>query len=115
MDHSEHDQDPADDESQQNIAQQEASVASSLPTLVYYEKMYAKNFEGNDQKALFVFRRYESHEKLRRLQNELVCVKNAQAGMSMCDRIIGKKRKGKYQSYERWASLMLLWLAGPQR
>ena len=82
-----------------------------LPTLDYFQKMYSKSMEGADQKAATVFRSYESQERLRRLQNELTWIKDGKVSSSACDRLVGKKRKSKYGSYERWAQLMLLWLA----
>lgn len=88
---------------------------SSLPTLIYYHKTYALSLGENDQKAVGVFKSYESHEKLRRLQNELVAVKNGHASTKACEVAIGKKRLGKYQKYEYWAELMLLWVASAKR
>lgn len=86
-----------------------------LPTLEYFQKTYGSTMDGADQKAIGVFKSYESQEKLRRLQNELVWVKEGKASTAACDRVIGKKRKAKYRSYEHWAELMLLWLAAHKR
>ncbi len=86
-----------------------------LPTLDYFQKTYSRSMEGMDQKAVVAFATYESHEKVRRLQNELSWVKDGKVSGSACDRIIGKKRKGKFESYEHWAKLMLLWLATRQK
>ena len=82
-----------------------------LPTLEYFQRTYSKTMEGMDDKAIVVFKNYETHEKLRRLQNELTWIKDGKVSASACDRVVGKKRKGKHGSYERWAQLMLLWLA----
>jgi len=82
-----------------------------LPTLEYFQKTYGKTMEGSDSKAVKVFRDYESQEKLRRLQSELTWVKDGKASRVACERVIGKKRKAKYNSYERWAELMLIWLS----
>jgi len=86
-----------------------AKTVSCMPTLEYYQRTYASNMDNNDQKAVSAFREYESHEKLRRLQTELQWLKNEQVIEKTCIRIIGKKRKGKYGSYARWATLMLMW------
>lgn len=86
-------------------------TVSHLPTLEYYQRTYANNMDNNDQKAVAAFREYESHEKLRRLQTELQWLKNEQVVEKTCDRLIKKKRKGKYGSYARWATLMLMWCA----
>lgn len=84
---------------------------STLPVLAYYQKMYAASLGDNDQKAVKLFRDYEPHEKLRRLQFELNAVKNKQATTKACDISIGKKRLSKYQSYSRWAANMLIWFS----
>lgn len=84
---------------------------ASLPTLEYFQRTYSKSMEGADQKAVGVFKDYETAEKTRRLQNELMWIKDGKVSESTCNRIIGKKRKSKYQSYNRWAELMLIWLA----
>ena len=86
-----------------------------LPALEHFQKIYGKTMEGNDQKAVSVFKSYESHEKLRRLQNELSWIKDGKVATPSCDRVIGKKRKGKYLTYERWAQLMLLWITQARR
>ncbi len=83
----------------------------ALPIIQYYNKMYAVSLGGNDQKAVHVFKNYEPQEKLRRLQSELVAVKNGKASEKACDITIGKKRAVKFQSYDNWAKLMLLWLS----
>lgn len=86
-----------------------------LPTLEYFQRIYSKSMEGADQKAAIVFKNYESQEKLRRLQNELTWIKDGKVSSSACDRIVGKKRKSKHGTYERWAQLMLLWIASAKK
>ena len=88
---------------------------SSLPTIIYYEKTYAKSLGGNDQKAVGVFKSFESQERLRRLQSELIAIKNGHASDKACEVAVGKKRLAKYQKYEDWAALMLLWLTTAKR
>ncbi|OVE80043.1 hypothetical protein BVY02_01600 [bacterium J17] len=82
-----------------------------LPTIKYYEKLYGISLGQNDQKAVTVFADYEPKEKLRRLQTELLWVKEGRATEAACDTVIGKKRKHRYRTYEQWARLMLLWIA----
>lgn len=86
-----------------------------LPTLEYYQKAYARSLDNNDQKAVRLFREYESQEKLRRLQQELMWLRDGKVKESTCDRVIGKKRKGKYGGYPGWGRLMLLWFAQSKR
>lgn len=67
--------------------------------------------EENDQKAVVAFKEFESREKLGRLRNELMWVKNDYVSDKVCGEIIGHRRRGKYQSYSKWASIMLQLLA----
>lgn len=92
-----------------------AGRLSSLPTIIYYEKTYARSLGHNDQKAVGVFKSYESQERVRRLQSELVAIKNGHASEKACEVAVGKKRLAKYQKYEEWAALMLLWLTSAKR
>ena len=83
----------------------------SIPAFVYYQRTYATSLENNDQKALGVFKQYEADEKVRSLQTDLMRIKDGMIKENTLDSSVGKKRKGKYGTYERWASLMLLWLS----
>jgi len=98
-----------------NSEEEQSRGVGVLPTLEYFQKMYAKSMDGADQKAVKVFKDYESHEKTRRLQSELMWIKDGKVSDAACNRIIGKKRKSKYTSYQRWAELMLLWLASHKK
>lgn len=82
-----------------------------IPSLEYYFRMYASGMEGNDEKACRVFKEFEPKEKVRRLQNELSWIKNSQVSLEVLERIVGKKRFLKYETYESWAAIMLLWLS----
>jgi hypothetical protein len=86
-----------------------------LPTVEYYQKTYAGTLDDNDQKAVRLFKDYESHEKVRRLQQELIWVRDGKVKEITCDRLIGKKRRGKYSSYQGWGKLMLQWLAAVKK
>ena len=88
---------------------------SGVPTLLYYQRTYARSMGDNDQKAVGAFKQFESQEKLRRLQNELMLIKNNQVREEVLDSIAGKKRKSRHASYEHWAELMLLWIVSARR
>ena len=90
--------------------EEQTASLQALPTIDYFEKKYGRSMQ-NDQKAVKVFRDYESVEKLRRLQNELVYVKEQRVGERTCHFIIGPKRSAKHGGYSHWAQLMLLWIA----
>lgn len=89
---------------------QDKAPLVAIPMFEYYQKMYAQNMGNEDRKAVALFKQYESHEKLRRFQNELMNIKSTQVRESTLDRLVGKTRKGRWVSYEKWASLMLLWI-----
>ena len=83
---------------------------ASIPTVLEWQKSYGRSCEGNDQKAVRIFRDYESKEKVRRLQNELQLIKDDKVRENVLEEVVGKKRMQKYQSYSGWAKLMLLWI-----
>ena len=109
--------DDEEDESEHYESEEpsEEKGGTYTPTIEYYHKTYAISCGGDDQRAVRIFRDYESHEKLRRLQMELQLVKDGKVSGRVCDRLIGKKRKGRYNSYERWGQLMLLWLTSKKK
>ncbi|MCB0358221.1 MAG: hypothetical protein KDD44_01245 [Bdellovibrionales bacterium] len=78
-------------------------------------RSYGKSFEGNDPKAVNAFKMYETDEKVRRLQTELVWLKNGRVDPKVCDAVIGRTRAVKYQSYQHWAELCLHWLSSAKR
>ena len=80
---------------------------SAIPTVDYLIKSYARNSTSDDQKAARAFLDFESHEKLQRLRNELIHIKNSQVNHALLDQIVGGSRKSRYQSYENWAGIVL--------
>ena len=96
------------DNNQENSTNpQNQTLIAFIPTIDYLIKNYAKSSSSDDQKAARVFLDFESREKLQRLRNELVHVKNGQVNPSVLDQVIGLSRKSRYQSYENWASIVL--------
>lgn len=87
-----------------------ARTVSSIPTLLYYQRTYARSMGDNDQKAVGAFKQYEAQEKVRRMQNELMLIKASQVREEVLDSVVGKKRKSRHNGYEHWSELMLLWL-----
>ena len=97
-------------DSQNKKSGQNESVPTALtPTIDFYEKKYSKGMDQNDQKAVSVFKNYESKEMFRRLQNELLLVKQGKVAESTLDLVVGKKTQTRYGSYQKWAEIMLLW------
>ena len=86
-------------------------TVSGIPTIKYYQVSYANSMANNDQKAVRTFKDFESREKLGRLRQELVWVRDGMVRSAPLNEIIGAKRRSRYGGYERWASLMLQWIA----
>lgn len=86
-----------------------------ITTIDYFHKMYGRNCEGDDKKAVQLFANYESQEKLRRLQQELINVKNGKVTEKICDQVIGKKRARRHESYSHWAQVMLHWIVSRKK
>src|SRR5262245_57983848 len=81
-------------------------VLRHIPTLHYWNKTYGVSLGGNDHKAAHVFRNYEAEERTRRLQSELISIKEGRVADEVLNVVVGKKRKMKYGGYDKWAALM---------
>ena len=90
---------------------QDEGTITAVPTLRYYQKRYGLSCSNNDRKAVRMFKEYESMEKVRRLQAELMWVSTGQIYSPVLDSILGKTRKVKYDGYDKWGKIMLVWLA----
>lgn len=86
-----------------------------IPTIEYFQKTYGGSCEGDDRKAVQLFADYEAQEKLRRLQQQLIMVRDGRVSEKICHRVIGKKRVVRHESYQGWARLMLQWIASRKR
>jgi hypothetical protein len=67
-----------------------------------------------DKNACETYLECESDEKLRSLRLQLQAVADGKVSDETLIKIIGKGRKGKHGSFERWAKLMNLWLHIPK-
>jgi hypothetical protein len=86
-----------------------------IQQIEYYERAYAKSCEGNDQKAVQTFKMFESAEKLRRLQHDLILIKDDKVKKNLLDAVVGRKREARHGGYKKWAELMLLWIAAARK
>ncbi len=86
-----------------------------IPTVKELLQYYGSGSAIDDQKAVGNFKRFESDEKSRRLQNELVWIKDNYVKEELCESIIGVKRKARAGTYQEWARRMLLWLVEARR
>ncbi len=82
----------------------------SYPTLKIFVRKYLKPLEGNDKKALSIFKLQETKEAARRLEVELVSIKNHEASNAYLKELIGDKKFKKHRGFENWAATLLLML-----
>jgi hypothetical protein len=82
-----------------------------VPMIKFYQTRYGKSLQGNDQKAARVFKEFESEEKVRRLRNELMWVKESRVNERVLSEVLGRKKVSQRGSFEKWAELMLIWLS----
>jgi len=81
----------------------------SIPAIEFYQKTYARSCEDNDQKAIGIFKAYETKEKHRRFQQELQMIKDGRVSKKKLDEVVKRSREMKYQGYDKWAGRMLIW------
>ena len=91
----------------QTPTEEDKFPVKALPTIDRYMKIYGKSCDGNDRKGAGLFKEYEPADQLQRLVRELHAVRTNKAPEALCERIIGKSRKSKYESYSRWATMMI--------
>ena len=90
----------------------EGGSRTSYPTLSMFVKKYLKPMEGNEKKALSVFKLYETKEASRRLEVELASIKRDEASQKYLNNLVGEKKGKQYQGFDKWAGLMLQWMPG---
>lgn len=95
------------DDAQQHPGQPESFQVKALPTLEKYQRLYGKTCDGNDRKAMKLFKEYESRESLQRLTRELHAISTMKVADELCERVVGKTKKAKFESYAKWARMML--------
>ena len=83
---------------------------TSYPTLAMFVKKYLRPMEGNEKKALYVFKLYETKEASRRLEGELFSIKRYEASQVYLRNLVGERKGKQYQGYDKWAGLMLQWM-----
>ena len=71
------------------------NIYVQIPTVQYFIKTYDNSFSGILKSAAENFKRYESSEKYRRLQNELQAVAKDQVNENLCNQVMQIKRKQK--------------------
>ena len=101
-----------EDDISEFIEREYAGVVN-FPNLQYYITKYAKPCDGNDIKAIKLFRYYEGLERVRAVQREFFLIKSGGAAQFALTKLCGLKRKGSYGTYEKWAQTMLLHLSAP--
>jgi hypothetical protein len=67
-----------------------------------------------DKHAVEVYLDCEPDERVRPFRLQLQSVSDGKIMEETLDKVVGKGRKGKHGSYERWAQLMTLWIHVPK-
>jgi len=83
----------------------------------YYEQVIQWNKEygssgASDQRAIQTFMDCETDEKIRALRGQLYSISTGKFDAATLDKQLGAGRASKHGSYEQWAKLMLMWMAG---
>jgi len=85
------------------------SDIKDLDKVRYWVQNYGLG-DFDDKKNCENFVICETHEIISPLMTQLHLITQGDLDEDLLDRIIGKKRPGKYGSYENWAKLMLGWI-----
>lgn len=78
-----------------------------IPNIDFYQKTYGKSCGNNDEKAVKVFKEYENQDRVRRVKAELIGMSLGKVSPELCEKILGKSRKAKYENWEKWAAMMI--------
>lgn len=65
-----------------------------------------------DQKAVENYIECETREQVNMLRFELELMAQGNYKQETLDQLVGVKRRLRHESYDAWAKLMLLWIAG---
>lgn len=71
--------------------------------------------DWDDQKAMENFVICETAEVAKPLLAQLYTISQGQYEQETLEKVVGKKRLGKYGTYENWAKLMQMWLLEAQK
>ena len=93
------------------MSEEEDKKIKHLASIRLFEERYARGCEGNDEKAVRIFKDYEPREAVQRFRGELIAIKNEKVTENVINTWVGNKRVNKHGSAKRWAELMLIWLA----
>lgn len=89
------------------VPERQAPQVKEIPTIKFYQKTYATSCGNNDPKAMKLFKEYENRDKMQRLKVELLAISRGNVSDDLCARTVGAIRKGRHQSYAKWAIMML--------
>jgi hypothetical protein len=96
---------------QEPIVEEVAKTMTAIPTINTYNKRYALTLT-DEKKAIKLFIEYESRDMFNRLKREILAVAQSKVPEAVCERALGKSRRVKHGSYEKWAKNTLLFFAG---
>jgi len=101
----------SDEMFEDGFLEREYGGISNFPVLSRYIKMYGKSLEGNDKKALSLFKFYETKEQQKRLETELLQIKKEMGSNAVLRNLLGRKRESRHGSFSEWGKMMLLWFS----
>ena len=93
-----------------NVAEQQVKPdypVKGLPNLDFYQKTYGKSCGNNDDRAGRVFKEYENNDRIKRVKAELIAISQSKVSPELCERIMGKTRKAKFGTWEKWAIMLI--------
>jgi len=99
-------QETPSEEQETTVIQTEYTV-KGIPNLDFYRKTYARSCGENDEKAVKIFKEFENTDRVRRVRTELVAVSLGKVSPELCEKILGKNRIVKHESWTRWATMMI--------
>ena len=81
------------------------------PKVYAWVKEYA-NYGSDDARAVTDYMTVESQESIVGLRGELTSISKGNFDEGKMDVFVGVPRKSKHGGYDKWAKMMLLWMAG---
>lgn len=79
------------------------------PKIKYWLEHYALN--SPDNRAVGDFIECESNEVFSSFRNEIIGISRGSYQPDTLDQLLGRTRAMRYESYDEWAKMVLIWIA----
>ena len=89
------------------------AITPNYSRITEWVKTYGSS-GAEDVRAIGDFMTVESHELISMVRNELIFIAQGKYSDEILDKLVGAKRRVKHGGYDKWAQLMLQWMASPQ-